>query len=117
MDPATLIGQPILIVAIVAVTVTYAGAVAWMTYAIYHTTPELLQVQLFRKMRTLQNSVLFMGLGLVVGMALLTVFMADLVLPDPVWAAGGLAAAGLFWYGLITYSRVFRIPRDRPAQR
>lgn len=116
MDPAALLGQPILIAAVAAVTATYAGAVAWMTYAIYRTTPELLQVQLFRKMRTLQNSVLFMGLGLVVGMVLLSVFMADLVLPDPVWAAAGLAAAGLFWYGLITYSRVFRVPKDRPAR-
>ncbi len=113
MNPESVLGQSYLILAVAAVTVTYSAAVAWMVFAIYRTTPELLQVQLFRKMRILQNSVLFMGLGLVVGMVLLTVFVADVSLPDVLWAAGGLAAAALFWYGLIGYSRVFRVPRDR----
>jgi hypothetical protein len=44
-------------------------------------------------------------------MVLMTLFVSDVVLPDLAWAAAGLLAAVLFWYGLVQYSRVFHVPR------
>ncbi len=112
MDPQQALGNPLLIAGVAGITITYAAAVAWMTYSIYRVTPELLQVQLFRKMRVLQNSVLTMGLGLIVGMVLVTLFISDLALPDVAWGALAASAAAIFWYGLYGYSRVFRVPRS-----
>jgi hypothetical protein len=107
------LGNPILIVAVASVTAACAAAIAWMAYSVYRMTPELLQVQLFRKHRLLENSVLLMGVGLVIGMVLMTLFVSDVTLPDLAWAAVALVAAILFWYGLVQYSRVFHVPRRR----
>lgn len=114
MQPQEVLGNPLLIAAVGATTVTYAIAVAWIASTIYRAPPDLLQVQLFRKLRDLQNSILLMGIGLVVGLTLTTLFIANLGLPDYAWVAGAAVAAVLFWYGLFRYSSVFRVPRDAP---
>lgn len=111
MDPQQALGNPLLVVGVASVTATYALAVAWMTYSIYRVTPELLQVQLFRKMRILQNAVLTMGLALILGMVLVTLFVSNVDLPDAVWGVLAGVAAAIFWYGMYSYSRVFRVPR------
>lgn len=116
MDPAQAIGTPLLTASVAAITVIYAAAVTWMTRSIYRMTPELAQVQLFRKLRTLQNSILFMGLGLIIGMVLMTLFVSAVDMPDLAWAAGGVIAGIFFWYGLVTYSTVFHVPRS-PAKK
>ena len=111
MDAAEVVGNPLLIAGVASVTVTYVLAVAWMSYSIRRVTPELLQVQVFHKLKSLQDSVLFMGLGLSVGMVLVTLFLANLDLPGFGWASLGALAAGVFWYGTVQYSRVFHVPR------
>ncbi len=113
MDPRQALGNPLLVGGVVAVTVLYALAVVWMTYSIYRTTPDLLQVQLFRKMDLLRRSVMAMGLGLIVGMVLVILFVSDLNLPDAVWGILAGIAALIFWYGLVGYAKVFRVPRGR----
>ena|SRR5438552_6274215 len=58
----------------------------------------------------LGNSVLLMGIGLIGGMILITVFVANVPLPDVAWGGGAAAAAILFWCGMFGYSRVFHVP-------
>ncbi len=113
MDPQQMIGSLWVTVISGAVTVAYCAALAWLTYSIYRMTPELLQVQLFRKLRTLQNSVFAMGLGLMVWMVLTTLFVSNVDLPDAVWAAGVVLAAGFLAYGMYRYSGVMSVPRQR----
>lgn len=113
MDPQQAIGNPLLIAGVASVTAVFGAAVAWMTYSIYRVTPELLQVQLFLKMRILQNSVLTMSVALILGLALVIVFVSNVDLPDVVWGAMAAVVAGIFYYGLYGYSRVFRVPRGR----
>lgn len=113
MDPRELLGNPLIVAAVAAATATFGLAVAWLTYSIYRVTPELLQVQIFRKLKVLRNSVLFMGLALILGMVLITLFVSNAALPDFVWGAGSGAAAILFWYGMFGYASAFRIPRSR----
>ncbi len=113
MDPQQLIGTPLITMVVATIAATLALAVVWMAYSVYRMTPELLQVQLFRKHRLLENSVLFMGVGLIVGMVLLTLFVSNLALPDLVWIGIALVPGVLFWYGLVQYSRVFHVPRGR----
>ena len=110
MDAQQLLGNPVLTAMVGSMTIIFASAVALMTYSIYRMTPELLQVQLFRKLRLLRNSVLLMGIGLIGGMILITVFVANVPLPDVAWGGGAAAAAILFWCGMFGYSRVFHVP-------
>lgn len=115
MDAQELIGSPLLTAAVTAVTITLAAAVAWLTYSIRRATPELLQVQVFRKLNLLQNSVLAMGVALVLGMVLVTLFLAGVDLPALAWGGAGVVAGILFWYGMYEYSTVFRVPKKRPG--
>ncbi len=112
MDPAQLIGSPWVVVIATAVTIAYCTGLCWLTYSIYRVTPELLQLRLFRKLRSLQNSILFMGMGLMVWMVLTTLFVSDVILPDAVWAVGVVFAAGLLALGMYQYSSVMSIPRE-----
>ena len=116
MDPSVLIGTPWVTAIAAAVTVAYSLGIGWLIYSIYRMTPELLQVQLFRKQRPLINSVTSMGLGLLVWMVMTTLFIANVTLPDPFWIAGGLLAAFLLAYGMYRYSQVMRVPRG-PSRR
>ena len=111
MDAQELIGTPLLVDAVAGVTVAFALTVAWIAYPIRRVAPELLQLQLFRKIEALHVSVLAMAVGLVGGMVLMTLFLANLSLPDYAWMAGAVVSSGLFWYGLFGYSNVFRVPR------
>jgi hypothetical protein len=110
MDAQQMLGNPVLTASVASITIIFASAVALLTYSIYRVTPEVLQVQLFRKLKLLRNSVLLMGIGLIGGMILITVFIANVPLPDPAWEVGAAAAAILFWTGLFGYSRVFHVP-------
>lgn len=117
MDAAQVLGNPLLILGVASVTVAYALAVAWMAYSIRRVTPELLQVRVFHNLATLQNSVLFMGMGLSLGMVLVTLFLSNLDLPVVAWAAVAALAAGVFWYGTLQYSRVFHVPKASQGSR
>ena len=112
VDPSQLIGSPWVTWIAAGVTVAYCAGLGWMTYSIYHVTPELIQVRLLRDLRALQNSVLSMGLGLMVWMMLTTLFIADITLPDPVWIVGGGVSAGLLALGMYQYSGVMSVPRS-----
>lgn len=111
MDPRQFIGDPWVTWIATAVTIAYCGGLGYMSYSIYRITPELLQVRLFGKLRALQNSVLTMGLGLMVWMVLTTLFVADVVMPDVMWLAGVVAAAALLGLGMFQYSQVLSVPR------
>ncbi len=113
MDPSQLIGTPWVIGIAVAVTIAYCAGLTYLTFSIYQATPELLQLRLFGKLRALQNSVLYMGLGLMVWMVVTTLFISDVTLPDPVWITCGLFAAGFLALGMYQYSNVMSIPRER----
>ena len=117
VDASQVIGNPLLTLGVSIITVTYVLAVAWMSYSIRRVTPELLQVRVFHKMRELHNSVRFMGLGLALGMALLTLFVSNLDLPEAAWGVAAAAAAIVFWYGTLEYSRVFHVPRRSARER
>src|SRR5205823_10314375 len=43
------------------------------------------------------------GIGLIGGMILITVFVANVPLPDVAWGGGAAAAAILFWCGMFGY--------------
>lgn len=115
MDPSQVIGSPVVIAIAAAVTVAYCAGLGWLTYSIYRITPELLQLQLFRKLRALQNSVATMGLGLMVWMIFTTLFVADLTLPDALWVAGVVVALGLLGFGMYQYANVMSVPRAKRA--
>ncbi len=112
MDPSQLIGSPWVVVIASVVTIAYCAGLFWLTYSIYRVTPELLQLRLFRKLRALQNSVLFMGLGLMVWMVMTTLFISNVALPDAVWVIGVVFAAGFLGLGMYQYSNVMSIPRE-----
>jgi hypothetical protein len=111
MDPQQLIGNPAITDIAAVVTIAYTAGVAYMTHSIYRATPELLQVQLFRKLRVLQRGVLIMGLGLMDWMVFTTLFIANVALPDAVWAAGATVALILLGFGMYEYSSVLSVPR------
>src|SRR5574340_1363941 len=113
MDPSQLVGNPWVTAVAAAVTTAYVAGVAYMAYSIYRTTPELLQVQVFKKLRILQRGVLSTALGLMDWMVFSTLFMANVALPDVVWAVGAGAAAALLGLGMFWYSNVLSVPRPR----
>ncbi|HYM40034.1 MAG TPA: hypothetical protein VEY12_07825 [Thermoplasmata archaeon] len=115
MNPSQMIGSPWVTYIAGAVTLAYCAGLGWLVFSIYRMTPELLQLQLFRKVRGLQNSVTTMGLGLMVWMVMTTLFVADITLPDPVWILGLVLAAGLLGLGMYRYARVMSIPRTPPG--
>ncbi len=115
MDPSQVIGSSWVVGISAAVTIAYCAGLTWLTYSIYRVTPELLQVRLFRKLRALQNSVLYMGLGLMVWMVMTTLFISNISLPDAVWVAGVVFAGGFLGFGMYQYSSVMSVPRARIA--
>ena len=80
-------------------------------YAQIRRTPiELLQLQIFQKVKVLQRALLCLGVGLVGGVFLLLPVLLQVSIPQVLYLALGVPFFGLFVYGLVALIRAFRWP-------